>query len=364
MLKKFDKKFIYICGILLGLPIILIIFLAMFRGCSSGVSYSSYENKMVSAAKKYVKEKKKSPKIDGEVVTINLDDLIKDDYIKDPEKALEDNSCTGSVTVRNNGSSVESNKGGYYMYIPDLKCDKYKTTHIIDKLMEDVVTSKSGLYQVEDGYVYKGDKVNNYISFFDKKYRILSIDSNGILKLVKVSPEKSRITWDKKYNTESKKISGKNDYSDSNIIDELLTKYTKMSEKQKQHMIGYNVCYGNRSLEYKNVDKANECYKTLENQFVSVMNTYDYAMASYDTECNKIAAGSCRNYNYLYNTLDTTWLMNGVLDNSYEVYYYATGTIETSNANASRKYNMVIYIDGNELFDKGDGSENNPYIIK
>lgn len=87
-----------------------------------------------------------------------------------------------------------------------MSCDDYQTTYLIDELLKGVVTEKSGLYQVEDGYVYKGAKVNNYVSFFDKTYRILSIDNNGILKLVKVDQEKNRVNWDSKYNTEKNKF--------------------------------------------------------------------------------------------------------------------------------------------------------------
>jgi hypothetical protein len=50
-------------------------------------------------------------------------------------------------------------------YIVNLECEKYSTVKLIDKLKEDIVTSKSGLYVTNDGYIYKGDKVNNFVSF-------------------------------------------------------------------------------------------------------------------------------------------------------------------------------------------------------
>lgn len=364
MLKKLDKKFIYICCAIIVLPILLILFLMMIRGCSGTMSYESYEEKMLSAAKKYVKKKDILPISEGGEVEVSLDELVDDGYIKSVEKALDDTSCNGYVKVKNNGASVEENEGGFYYYTPYLLCDDYKTTYLIDKLTEEIVTSESGLYATDNGYVYKGKKVDNYVKLGDKIYRIISIDNNGILKLVKVDQEKNRVIWDQKYNSEKERIYGKNDYSDSNMIEILHERYNRFSDDVKEHLVAYNVCYGNRNLEYKNVDKLQECSATLENQFVSLLNTYDYAMASYDPECTSIDDGSCRNYNYLYESIDTTWLMNGNADNTYEVYYYDQGYIETSKANSNKKYNIVIYINGNELYNKGDGTQDNPYIIK
>lgn len=128
-------------------------------------------------------------------------------------------------------------------------------------------------------------------------------------------------------------------------------------------MIAYDVCYGNRNTNYTSIDKTSECSKILDNQFISLMNTYDYVMASYDSECTSIYSGSCSNYNYIYNNISFSWLMNGVSNNSYQVYYYQGGIIYT-NASNSKKYNIVIYLDSNELYVKGDGSISNPYIIK
>lgn len=364
MLKKMDKKFLYICGGLILLPLLFIILLVAMRGCSGKITYNLYESKMVNAAQKYFKKNDLLPKNEGEKISVSLDELVKNDYLKSADKSLKEKNCTGSVSVRNNGISVKENKGGYYLYIPNLVCDGYKSTTILDKLLENVVESQSGLYKTDDGYVFKGAKVNNYLSFFGKNYRIISIDNDGIMKLVKVDSEKVKVTWDNKYNTERNRISGKNDYSDSNIIDELRSKYLKMAEKNKKHLIGYSVCYGNRSTQDRSVSKTYECSKKLDNQFLSILNTYDYAMASYDSECVKISSGSCRNYNYLYKTLETTWLMNGLIDNTYEVYYYSTGVIELSSANASKKYNLVIYLDGSELYTEGNGTLDKPYVIK
>ena len=364
MLKKMDKKFLYICGALIIVPLLIILLLVLIRGCNSSITAEKYENKMLSAAKNYFKKKNTLPVSEGGVTQVSLEDLVDEKYIKNPDGYVSDNKCEGYVKVINNGVSVKENDGGYYLYIPHLSCEKYKTVHLIDKLLEDVVTSESGLYQTNDGYIYKGSKVNNYVKFADKTYRIISVDNNNIMKLVKVDSEKNRVLWDTKFNSEKNKSFGKNDYSDSNIIDVLKTRYNKFKDDQKKHLFAYNVCYGNRSESYRAVDKTKECSKILENQFVSLMSTYDFASASYDPECTSITAGSCRNYNFIFDSIDTTWLMNGNSDNSYEVYFYSQGYIDVTRANTNKRYNMVIYLSADELYNNGKGTSDSPYVIK
>ena len=53
-LKRMDKKFLVFAGLIICLPLIIIIFLAILRGCgSTKISYEEYENKMISSAEKY-----------------------------------------------------------------------------------------------------------------------------------------------------------------------------------------------------------------------------------------------------------------------------------------------------------------------
>ena len=358
MLKNMNGKSKIILLSLIIIPVILLLFLMLVSSCSnSKSSYSGYEDKMIKAAEKYLYNKNMFPKNEGGIVTVDLEDLISNGYIKNNDS----DKCTGSVSVQANGISINDDNS-HYLYIPNLVCDNYKTVHLIDKLKEDIVTEKSGLYEVSDGYVYKGAKVNNYVSFFDKKYLIISIDNNNILKLVKIDAEKDYASWDYKYNPDVNRSYGKNDYSDSNILDILNNSYLNTDAKKQKHMIGYSICYGNRAYDDESVSKESDCSKKLDNQFISLMNVYDYPMASYDSDCTSVYSGSCSNYNYLYNNIDS-WLLNGMSDNSYNVYYYSYG-IGYDKANVRKKYNMVIYINGNELYTKGEGSYDNPYVIK
>ena len=367
-LKKLDKKFLIMAGSIICLPIIILVFLAIMQGCTNKkITYDKYEIKMIEAMEKYIKNSDKVPTKEGEVVTAKLSTLVKKDYIKSTEELLDDSTCEGSVTVRRNGSSVEMTNGGYLNYVVDLECDDYSTTSLVDKITEKVVTEESGLYEEGQAYIFKGNKVNNYINFFGHSYRIVSIDKDGILKLVKSEPEMTNRIWDNKYNVETNRNSGKSIYKDSKILAYLLEDYKntkKISTKAKQYVMAYDVCIGKRNNTNYAIDSELDCSEKLEKQIISLLNVSDYAKASLDPDCVDLKSLSCNNYNYLYNIVPSTWTLNTSLDNSYDVLYLSNGIMHVQSANSTNEYNIVIYIDGNQTYTKGIGSENDPYVYE
>lgn len=366
-LKGMGKKFLIIAGCIVLIPIFIIVFLAIIRGCSGEtITHEKYEQKMISAAQKYFADKNMNPIDEGDFVVVELSKLINDGYIKSTVDLINDSTCDGKVGVRRNGSSIESNGEGFLNYTVDLSCDNYKTVHFIDKIKENIVTSESGLYQIDDYYVFKGNKVNNYISISGIIYRIMSIDSDGIMKLVKAETESISRVWDNKFNVEVNYSYGKNIYKDSVILMYLLNDYEntkKISKLTKKHIVAYDVCIGKRNVDDYSIDKKLDCSETLENQVISLMNVSDFAMASLDPDCDSIKSRACKNYNYLSGIASYTWTSNSVSENSYEIYFISDGLIERQRASSYSEYNIVIYIDGNELYTSGKGTSLNPYII-
>lgn len=367
-LKRLDKKFIVFAGLLIFAPITIIILLLVIQGCGDKkITPEQYESKMINSSEKYIKMENKEPNLEGELLEIDLSTLVNKNYIKSTEKLLDDSSCNGTVSVRRNGASVESTNGGYLNYTVDLKCNNYSTTHLSDKIIEDnLVTQESGLYQDEEGYIFKGDKTKNHITFFGVNYRIMSIDKNGILKLVKSEPEATTRIWDNKFNVETNRSTGKNIYKDSIIKDYLINDYEsqkKVSLEARKNIVAYDVCVGKRSSADYTIDSVLDCNETLEKQVVSLMNISDYAKASLDPDCVDLRSQSCNNYNYLRGAISNTWTLNVVTENTYEVIYLSNGRMELQNANTYNTYNMVIYIDGNQIYKSGNGSSTSPYIV-
>lgn len=367
-LKKMDKKFLVFAGLIVCLPIIIIVFLALIQGCGNRkVTHAKYEEKMIAALERYAKDNDKVPTEEGDILTVKLSTLVNKEYIKSPEKLLDDETCKGSVTVRRNGSSVEDNDGGFLNYTVNLECKDYSTVSFVDKLKEDLVTEESGLYKTDNGYIYRGSKVKNHLTFYGNSYRIVSIDKDGILKLVRTEPEMTTRRWDNKFNVETNHASGKNIYKDSVMLDMLLNDYSnvkKISLDAKKQVVAYDVCVGKRSVLNDAIDDTVDCSELLEDQVISLLNISDYAKASLDPDCTNLRSRSCKNYNYLYDVALSTWTMNASSDNTYDVMYLSDGIMEVQTANTYAEYNYVIYIDGNQSYTVGNGTENDPYVIE
>ena len=366
-LKKMDKKILIIVGIIILLPILIIVFLAIIQACgNSKITPEKYEERMIVAVQNYFEDTVGLPSKEGETREVELSTLVGREYIKSTGDLIGDNTCLGSVTVRRNGSTVSENKGGYLNYIANLECKDYKTNTLINNLMEDLTTTGSGLYQLNNYYVYKGDEVNNYVKFFDKNYRIMNIDENGIVKLIKAESESLDRYWDNKYNIDVNDIYGKNIYADSAILKYLMDDYNNVkviSNTAKEHIVSKDVCIDSRDLNNGAIGDYS-CSTKLENQVISLIDVTDYAKASLDMDCNSIYSKSCRNYNYLKDLNLMSWTLNAVSNNTYQVYYLSNGIIRSQEASKYHNYNLVIYIDGTENIASGDGTFEAPYVIK
>ena len=365
ILKRIERKTLILLICLICLPIIFLIFLALIQGCNSKVTYETYLDKMENAALKYLKDYDLTPSEEGGIANISLDELVDGKYIKSTEKLLKDSSCVGEVNIRLNGSQFKSNDGGLLNSIAHLSCTGYESVTLKDKIMDDLTTSESGVYSYNGGYIYRGDSVNNYIKFMDENYLIIGMDSNGIVKLIKINNEKRDIRWDTKYNIETNKSSGINEFRESDMrrkLDSIYENIDKKNIEYKKKLISYNVCIDKVALNNKTIN--NSCSTYYEKQIISLPNIWDYSIASLDVNCLLFDSKSCLNYNYFKLNNINSWTLNGIQDDSYEVYYYNHNYLSKYDASDYGSYNLVIYVDGNELIRSGDGSIKSAYELK
>lgn len=366
-LGKLDRKFLIFASCLIGIPLLLILVLMIIKGCSNvKTSYGKYENKMITATKKYIKNEDALSKGKSNYYKVDLETLVTKGYIKSTEKLLDDDSCHGYVVFRINGQNLDEDIKGYENYTVDLECKNYKTNNLKNLVMEDLTTSESGLYKVNGSYIFKGEQVDNYIKIYGTTYRIVSIDKDGLAKLLKEEPETQHIYWDMKYNTTVSQPWGKNIYKDSYIREKLESIYndsrsTKNSLKSK--MVDYDLCVDNISINDTNIYKTDECKDILSNQRYTLLDVTDFAKASLDPECKDITSKSCKNYNYMNRIGVYTWTYNGVLENSYQAYYIENGPAKVETGNIYYTYNLVMHIDSNEKIKSGKGTKKEPYII-
>ncbi len=361
-LKQIDKKYLIIAGVIVGLIVFVILLMVVLKLLSGpGKNYTRLESKIVSAAQDYFKENPELIPEEDTSTVLDSETLISAGNLKELEKLIDD-SCTASVRVMNNG--------GKALYLPDVQCTEYKTTHLKEKLIDDqlVVNSEdpymSGLYEDNGEYIFKGKNVNNYVSFGGLTWRILKIDENGNLRLIKNNAEKSKRLWDNKYNVSVKKNYGINDYKNSFLLEYLNESYEKVNDNNKVHLIPHDVCVGKRATNDMSISYSVDCSEKLENQYISIINTLDYPMASLDENCKEVGAGSCSNYNYLKDVISTSWTSTGVSDNSYEVFYISSGYVSYLNSNKNNNYSWIVYLSGEELYRSGNGAEEEPYVIE
>lgn len=349
-----NRKYLVMGGSIIGIILILVVSMMILSSCTKKSDYSNIEKKLVTAAENYISDEKATIS-DGSQLILSDTDLANEGYIK-PMTDLTNDTCSGYVTIMNNGGQMN--------YLPELNCSNYETNNLKNQIISDSLTSNGdGLYALDGEYVFRGKKPNNHLEFGGQDWYILKIDANGNLRLISTDPSNQVVQWDNKYNEDTKYTSGENVYIQSDIYDYLNNKFEGYKDKTKQHMIPYDVCTGTRVRT--NIVKSStiDCAQTVK-QYVGLLTPTDYANASYDKDCTDLLKGSCINFNYLYENIEETWTAIAISDSTFETILYTAGTFIATPAREAHKYYLVISISGNELYTKGSGTEEDPYIIK
>lgn len=348
----------------LGIFILVILIIILIAACSGGkkYTYEEFEAKLIYEAQRYYDaHKDRLPSKDKDTTSLSIQTLIDNKQIRDTTEMTKNKvSCRGSVEVTNNN--------GYYLYTPMLDCgSNYKSSLLKDELVKDenIVTSGNGLYKTSDGYIFKGDMVNNNLIFNDISYRIMGIDNDGVIKVIDTTKRES-VVWDDRYNTEKASAMGINDYFTNNLnsrIKDTLEKLYKDDEvfpsEIKAYFVTNSVCIGKMSVNDTN---SNICESKLDNQVFSLLTAKDFYIPSLDPNCESNNK-ACMNYNYL-SLIGNSWTVTGDKDSTHKVYKISGGDLELKNASSMSSYKIVAYLDKTVLFSGGDGSEANPYVIK
>lgn len=362
-IKNMDKKMkLYL--IIGASAIIFIILLLIILKIAVGSTINSrvFESRLKNAAISYYeKYPNKLPKLNGEKVSVTIDELVNAGNLKSLDKLLDKGlTCSGNVSVSNNNSN--------YLYQPIIECsDKYKTNLLYNKIIEDnpVVTSSDGLYKVNDYYLFRGEKLNNYVKFADKNWRILRINNDNTIRLILLD-NLDTVSWDDRYNSDKQENIGKNIYSISRIKETLDNYFNGdksiFKKEDKALIVPSDLCIGARNENATVMDGSIECANKLEKQPLGLLQVNEYPIISLDSGCRLVSNNQCTNYNYL-STLNNFWTLTANTANSYTV-YRVSRRVEVANAESYAVPRIVLNITSDALYTKGNGTENNPYIIK
>lgn len=360
---KIDDKILKKMGIAVGGFIIIIIIIAIIAGGKKNKSFTKEEldKKLVNLTKEYYIQNKKSLPLEGESKTISAEHFVTAGDIK--ELILKTGeSCSGEINITNNN--------GYFLYTPFITCGDKKPLKLVDKITEDenIVTSGNGLYKINESYIFRGDDVNNYLSFAGRTWLILRVNSDGTLRILDITKGK-KSSWDNRYNVEKKNYAGINDFVINNInsrikdtLEAIYTDETIFTSEDKAYLINHDLCIGKRKKADTICDGSIECSNIIPNQPLGLIQTNEYVQASLEPSCQNINDVTCINYNYLADLPFRTWTITASGDNTYQV-YRLDGNIETVNASSLNEVMVVANLHNNVLYSTGDGSALNPYIV-
>lgn len=240
-----------------------------------------------------------------------------------------------SISIFDNANNVVNQDISLVTY-KNIKCDNSISS----------VVNEDGL--VKDGArcIYVGKNPDNYIKFNDELYRIVSIENNGKIKIVK--------------NDSLSKENYSNSWSASNLRTYLINYYNGISSNI---LTNEKLYYGDlyNPITIKNVYDSNN--KRFELANIGLLSINDYLKAGLcdgNTMWDKVLNNNpCKDNNWLYDNREY-WLINSLLS---KVLYV------TSDGNVSYTYEgkkdvrPVLYLRSNIGIVDGDGSLNRPYII-
>lgn len=355
-----DKAYYFLGG-----TVIIIIILIIVGSCSnksSGGSYASIESSMTNAAKVYYDKKPNLlPKEDGGMVKVTVATLIESELlkeIKDPKDSTK--TCSGYVEV--------TKVGDEYVYSPLLTCKgNYEPDYLVNKIKDVKVDEYgNGVYTVGQELVYRGDTVNNYVYFNNEQiWRIVKVDKDGDIMLLRYYKTEDYYPWDNAYNAEAGSRYGITTNFLKTYMKRVLSDYYEdnFAKDSKAKIVSKPLCIGKYDSLADNFSKEKECSIVREDEKVGLLNPSDYQAASLDSGCVRLNSKECTNYNYLaYNNINS-WLLNPISSSSYEMLYLSS-MIGVSYAYNEKSVNPVIYVSGKTLCASGDGSAEHPYVIK
>ena len=322
------------------------------------------------------------------LLTLKKDGFLEVDDLENPMNGKEMNGC---IEIKYNPSTSQYT----YKYYDDT-CSTYVTDEMhgtiysydngtLEKIEKNVLTpaaksvidyyqsngimnsiggTTDGLYDLGDTYVFRGSDPSNYLKIGTEKYRILSIDKDYRMRIIKTTGDTTNWSDDTTYtNFLNSKVS-------TSLIEYLETETNPINAFKDKIVDGTTLYVGptSSSVMSYNVLKSVEATSTISNK-IGLINISDYVIASLDNNCiNNVYSGTCSNTNYLASTFGdgSVWTMNPsvesnktmIIQNKNIVSYSINGTNDITF-----KVYSVINMNSNTFISSGTGTSNDPYVL-
>ena len=219
------------------------------------------------------------------------------------------------------------------LILVDKKCPKYK---LVKGIINLITEEGEGLYIDNDTYQYKGLNVNNYLTFYEETWRIISYNSDGTVKIIRDTPVED---------VENKNI--------SSYLNDLSSKYyTPLSvdwPNGKTTLIP--------DMSYSDIEKSEQ--QDLYKSKVGILTLSDYFKTQVETCSIEIDIAICKNESFINKTM---WLANANDNNQY--YLYKDGNVYNDSLDGIKDIYPVLVIDSDFQIASGDGTKTNHYQLK
>jgi len=185
---------------------------------------------------------------------------------------------------------------------------------------------------------YKGKTVGNYINFSGSTCRILKINDDNTITIVKNTPA-TKLAFDSNSTMNFEK----------SLVNTYLNNTYYNSLSQKNYIKPTSLCIG---------ASENVCGKTYTAN-IGLLTTEEYINASNDINCSITNTSACVNGNFLVTT-EPEYTMNY---NENGVLAINNGTLMPVNPNTVLSIRPVVTLKEDTKITGGDGSSSNPYLI-
>ncbi len=240
---------------------------------------------------------------------------------------------------------------------------------ILDEV--DLVESGAGLYEdeYEEGrYIYKGKNPNNYITFNDETagWRIISLENDGTIKIIKNSPVGSGMFWGGANVTWEE--ASLQTYLTSGYYINNLNPLAQLQAEMHDFYIG-TIDENSNDLEDQLNDEKSEIWRGR----IGLINASDYIRASANiSKCSTISLNNnnhktCYSTNWLYLADTNFWTINSATDgDAIEIYslYSSYGQVYGAVKSSNGDLRPVLYLSADVKITGGKGTKANPYKIQ
>lgn len=242
----------------------------------------------------------------------------------------------------------------------------YLVNHYQDnELMNSLGGTTDGLYDLGDTYIFRGTDPDNYLKIGTELYRILSIDKDYRMRIIKYGG----LTTNWSDSTEYSSFLNSN--VSTTLIEYLENENNSINSFKNKIVDGTTLHVGavdNAALIKYNVLKSVEASNTISNK-IGLMNLSDYVIASLEAEClNNYYANACADNNFLATFFGDAkiWTINPskdankavIIENGLVRHYSVNGTNDITF-----KAYPVLYMDLNVSIVSGSGTVTKPYVL-